>query len=138
MGCPTAVARSGARRPWCAGGRRPSLPRAYRAYWSWVSSFNQHEGRGVEEGLALLERYPDLQPLYLRLASVCSPQERVVCERAIQQARPEEPLTVGYQQAALALRHHPNVNSSWGDEAITLHGEIHIGVAVATPLLWSI
>src|SRR5207245_4048040 len=24
--------------------------------------------------------------------------------------------------AALALRHHPNVNASWGDEAITQHG----------------
>ena len=35
--------------------------------------------------------------------------------------------------AALALRNHPNVNSSWGDEAITQHGEIHIGVAVSTP-----
>ena len=34
---------------------------------------------------------------------------------------------------ALALRHHPNVNASWGDEAITRHGEIHIGVAVSTP-----
>jgi pyruvate dehydrogenase E2 component (dihydrolipoamide acetyltransferase) len=34
---------------------------------------------------------------------------------------------------ALALRHHPNVNASWGDEAITQHGEIHVGVAVATP-----
>jgi len=34
---------------------------------------------------------------------------------------------------ALALRKHPNVNASWGDEAITQHGEIHIGVAVSTP-----
>ena len=34
---------------------------------------------------------------------------------------------------ALALRHHPNVNASWGDDAITEHGEVHIGVAVATP-----
>ncbi len=34
---------------------------------------------------------------------------------------------------ALALRHHPNINASWGSEAITQHGEIHIGVAVATP-----
>jgi len=34
--------------------------------------------------------------------------------------------------AALALRHHPNVNASWGDDAITQHGEIHVGVAVAT------
>jgi len=33
---------------------------------------------------------------------------------------------------ALALRHHPNVNASWGADAITQHGEIHIGVAVAT------
>jgi pyruvate dehydrogenase E2 component (dihydrolipoamide acetyltransferase) len=33
---------------------------------------------------------------------------------------------------ALALRHHPNVNASWGDDAITQHGEIHIGVAVST------
>ena len=35
--------------------------------------------------------------------------------------------------AALALRHHPYVNASWGDDAITQHGEIHIGVAVSTP-----
>jgi len=35
--------------------------------------------------------------------------------------------------AALALRHHPNVNASWADDAITQHGEIHIGVAVSTP-----
>ncbi len=34
---------------------------------------------------------------------------------------------------ALSLRHHPNVNASWGEEAITQHGEVHIGVAVATP-----
>ena len=33
---------------------------------------------------------------------------------------------------ALALRHHPNVNASWGDDAIEQHGEVHIGVAVAT------
>ncbi|MEA2491583.1 MAG: hypothetical protein QOH21_3375, partial [Acidobacteriota bacterium] len=33
---------------------------------------------------------------------------------------------------ALALRHHPNINASWGDDAITQHGEIHVGVAVAT------
>ena len=35
--------------------------------------------------------------------------------------------------AALALRDHPNVNASWGEDAITQHGEIHIGVAVSTP-----
>jgi pyruvate dehydrogenase E2 component (dihydrolipoamide acetyltransferase) len=35
--------------------------------------------------------------------------------------------------AALALRHHPNVNASWGDDAITQHGEVHIGIAVSTP-----
>jgi pyruvate dehydrogenase E2 component (dihydrolipoamide acetyltransferase) len=35
--------------------------------------------------------------------------------------------------AALALLHHPNVNASWGDDAITQHGEIHIGIAVSTP-----
>ncbi len=34
--------------------------------------------------------------------------------------------------AALALRDHPNVNASWGDEAITQHGEVHIGIAVST------
>jgi pyruvate dehydrogenase E2 component (dihydrolipoamide acetyltransferase) len=34
---------------------------------------------------------------------------------------------------ALALREHPFVNASWGDEAITQHGEIHVGVAVSTP-----
>ena len=34
---------------------------------------------------------------------------------------------------ALALKQHPNVNASWGEEAITQHGEIHVGVAVSTP-----
>ncbi|HEY2830034.1 MAG TPA: dihydrolipoamide acetyltransferase family protein, partial [Thermoanaerobaculia bacterium] len=34
---------------------------------------------------------------------------------------------------ALALGHHPNVNASWGDEAIEQHGEVHVGVAVSTP-----
>jgi len=34
--------------------------------------------------------------------------------------------------AALALGHHPNVNASFGEEAIAQHGEIHIGVAVST------
>jgi pyruvate dehydrogenase E2 component (dihydrolipoamide acetyltransferase) len=33
---------------------------------------------------------------------------------------------------ALALRHHPNVNASWGEDAITQHGEVHVGIAVAT------
>jgi pyruvate dehydrogenase E2 component (dihydrolipoamide acetyltransferase) len=33
---------------------------------------------------------------------------------------------------ALALRHHPTVNASWSDEAITQHGEVHVGVAVST------
>lgn len=33
---------------------------------------------------------------------------------------------------ALSLRHHPNVNASWGDDAITQHGEVHVGVAVTT------
>jgi len=33
---------------------------------------------------------------------------------------------------ALALRKHPNVNASWGEEAITQHGEIHVGIAVST------
>jgi pyruvate dehydrogenase E2 component (dihydrolipoamide acetyltransferase) len=35
--------------------------------------------------------------------------------------------------AALALRQHPNVNASFGEEAIAQHGEIHIGIAVSTP-----
>jgi pyruvate dehydrogenase E2 component (dihydrolipoamide acetyltransferase) len=35
--------------------------------------------------------------------------------------------------AALALRHHPNVNASWGEDAIAQHGEVHIGIAVSTP-----
>jgi pyruvate dehydrogenase E2 component (dihydrolipoamide acetyltransferase) len=34
---------------------------------------------------------------------------------------------------ALAMLQHPAVNSSFGAEAIRQHGEIHIGVAVATP-----
>src|SRR3954453_5265367 len=35
--------------------------------------------------------------------------------------------------AALALRQHPAVNSSWSEDAISQHGEIHIGIAVSTP-----
>lgn len=33
---------------------------------------------------------------------------------------------------AVALRSHPFVNSSWTDDAIEQHGEVHVGVAVAT------
>jgi pyruvate dehydrogenase E2 component (dihydrolipoamide acetyltransferase) len=35
--------------------------------------------------------------------------------------------------AALALRHHPYVNASFTEEAIQLHGQVHIGIAVSTP-----
>jgi pyruvate dehydrogenase E2 component (dihydrolipoamide acetyltransferase) len=34
--------------------------------------------------------------------------------------------------AALALRQHPEVNASWGEDKILRHGRINIGVAVAT------
>lgn len=32
---------------------------------------------------------------------------------------------------AVALRNHPYVNGSWGDDAITLHQDIHVAIAVA-------
>jgi len=32
---------------------------------------------------------------------------------------------------ARALQKHPLINASWGDQEITLHGEIHVGMAVA-------
>ena len=35
--------------------------------------------------------------------------------------------------AALAILHHPVVNSSFGTEAIQQHGQVDIGIAVATP-----
>ncbi len=34
---------------------------------------------------------------------------------------------------AMALRKHPQVNSTWSDDAMILHGDINIGVAVAVP-----
>lgn len=34
---------------------------------------------------------------------------------------------------AMALRKHPQVNSTWNDDAMILHGDINIGVAVAVP-----
>ena len=34
---------------------------------------------------------------------------------------------------ARALRDHPEINASWGDGAITRHGRVDIGVAVALP-----
>ncbi|MXV37776.1 pyruvate dehydrogenase [Flavobacteriaceae bacterium Ap0902] len=34
---------------------------------------------------------------------------------------------------AMALRKHPQVNSTWGEKEMTLHGDINIGVAVAVP-----
>ncbi len=34
--------------------------------------------------------------------------------------------------AAAALQEHPTLNSSWGDEGIALHSDIHIGFAVET------
>lgn len=34
---------------------------------------------------------------------------------------------------AVALRRHPALNASWNDEAITRHGDVNIGIAVALP-----
>jgi pyruvate dehydrogenase E2 component (dihydrolipoamide acetyltransferase) len=34
---------------------------------------------------------------------------------------------------AIALAHHPQVNSSWTDKGIQQHGEVNVGVAVALP-----
>jgi len=34
---------------------------------------------------------------------------------------------------AVALRAHPEVNASWGQDAIVRHGRVHVGVAVAIP-----
>ena len=33
--------------------------------------------------------------------------------------------------AARALKKHPLMNSSWGDKEITLHGDVHVGMAVS-------
>jgi len=33
--------------------------------------------------------------------------------------------------SAKALQKHPLMNASWGDDAITLHGDVHVGMAVA-------
>ena len=33
--------------------------------------------------------------------------------------------------SAKALHKHPLMNASWGDDAITLHGDVHVGMAVA-------
>ncbi|MEO6807898.1 MAG: dihydrolipoamide acetyltransferase family protein [Isosphaeraceae bacterium] len=35
--------------------------------------------------------------------------------------------------AAVALRRHPGLNASWSDDAITQHGEVNVGIAVAIP-----
>jgi pyruvate dehydrogenase E2 component (dihydrolipoamide acetyltransferase) len=34
---------------------------------------------------------------------------------------------------AVALRRHPALNASWGDDAITQHGDVNVGIAVALP-----
>lgn len=34
---------------------------------------------------------------------------------------------------AMALKKHPQVNSTWNDDAMIIHGDINIGVAVAVP-----
>ena len=34
---------------------------------------------------------------------------------------------------AKALEKHPLMNASWGDQEITLHGDVHVGMAVALP-----
>ncbi len=33
--------------------------------------------------------------------------------------------------AARALKKHPTMNSSWGDAELTLHGDVHVGIAVS-------
>ncbi len=78
------------------------MPRAYRAYWGWVSALNG-SGGAVEEGVELLYRYPQLKPLYLRLARACGETHRTLCEETFRTVRPPDAQTAQYQQAALAL-----------------------------------
>lgn len=79
------------------------MPPAYKAYWAWVSTLGEQDGRAVTEGIELLARYPGLNPLYLRLAGVCGTAQRAACEAAVRTVRPPDAAAAQYQQAALAL-----------------------------------
>ncbi len=89
-------------------GDRPSeakmgMPPSQRAYWEWVGALRQEADVSVSRGIALLERYPDLRRLYLRLAEVCVAQEAIaVCKEAFAGAQSPDSLVL-YRQAAVAL-----------------------------------
>lgn len=79
-----------------------SMPRAYQAYWTWVSSVNRDEAR-AETGIELLYRHPELRPLYLRLAQACEVERQADCDTALRTVRPPDAVTAQYREAALAL-----------------------------------
>ena len=93
-----------------------STPAPRQAYWEWIHSINQDPASALESGEALLARYPELPPLYLRLAKICRDTDRAdACRRIFSRtlppdttSRPEagrafpNPRIALYREAALA------------------------------------
>lgn len=58
----------------------------------------------------------------------------ILARKQMNDAHPESKISFNdiiVKASALALRKHPQVNSSWQDDATLIHGEINVGVAVA-------
>ncbi len=78
------------------------MPVAQRAYWDWIYSINRDPATAVETGGALLERYPALRPLYLRLADICREREEgAACRSLFDRLQPPDTLTALYREAAM-------------------------------------
>lgn len=78
----------------------------------------------------LLQAWQEAPSFFLTVTLDC---DRLVDLRAQLKAvgSPVSPNDMVVKAVALALRQVPEVNASWGDQAITRHGGVHVGVAVA-------
>ncbi len=76
----------------CTTSEDPVGSASQQVYWDWIHSTNQDPASALESGAALLTRYPDLPPLYLRLSRICRETNRVdTCRRMF--ARPPSDTT---------------------------------------------
>lgn len=89
------------------------VPEQQRAYFDWIASLAEDDEAAVDAGFALAERYPDLHDLYLRLADLCTEQEKQAeCAASLGAFTPADERTELYRQAALIV-----VDGASGDPA---------------------
>lgn len=92
----------------------PDLPADQQAYWNWVRSLNQQPDEALSSGLTLLQAYPDLSALYLRLTEQCvADAAQARCTTAFATATPTTERSHLYREAAQALLDASASQAAW-------------------------